>query len=275
MIKNSVKYEDLIKDFESRNIPFDTPGFYDHPNFIQVEEKNASFLCNYAKFVHERPRQEEYDKFVQHSVPIVANTYQQKLIGANAKPDTSIPALISKALEKIGIWNYVVKGSLLIDFPHDSGIDTKHFWSIVESGFTTAHAWVVAPPFYVIDIILNLHNFTEDESDFIPDVIYSEASKIIKPEVEDIISPEACQKVKNHNLPRSEYFAVLSPQTEKFINIFPSRQVIADKIKINYIPVCEFAADLPFEQMRTPNFNGRTGHDIFENEIKQLINSRP
>ena len=79
MIKKSITYTDLIEDFANRNIPIDTPGFYDHPNFMKIEEKNASYLSNYAKFVDYRPREQSYDDYVKSVVPLVAKIFHKKL----------------------------------------------------------------------------------------------------------------------------------------------------------------------------------------------------
>ena len=272
MIKNSITYENLVKDFAERNIPITSPGFYDHPKFLLVEEKNASYLDNYAKFVHDRPRDASYDNFVQQTVPLVAEVYHKKLIEhGDPKANLSMPSLMSKALEELGIWNYVVKGSVTLDFPSASNLDTRYFWSVDNRSFTTAHTWLVAPPFYVVDITLKLQTLSEEESEHLTPIICSEANDIIQPEVEDVISPDACEKLKSHSLPRSEYFAVISPQTEKFINIIPSREVFSEETKIKFIPVAVSIPDLPFKQMTSIKFDGQTAYEIYENEIKGLI----
>lgn len=272
MIKNSIKYEDLIKDFEKRDIPFDTPGFYDHPNFMQVEEKNASYLSNYAKFVDYRPREQSYDDYVKHAVPLVAKFFQSKFIEhGGLKPDTSVAALISKTLEKMNIWNYVVKGSMTLNFPAESKIDTRYYWSLDHDGFKTAHVWLVAPPFYVIDVALSLHTFSEVEADYLPPLICDRANNIVEAEIEDVISEGYCSHLQNINVPRSDYFAVISPQTEKFMNVFPAREVLSENTKIKYIPVSASAPDVPFEQMTSIRFQGHTAFELYENEIKGLV----
>ncbi|GJM04322.1 MAG: hypothetical protein DHS20C09_03130 [marine bacterium B5-7] len=272
MIKNSIKYEDLINDFEGRNIPFDTPGFYDHPNFMQVEEKNASYLSNYAKFVDDRPREQSYDDYVKHTVPSVAKIFSKKFIEhGDLKPDTSVVALVSKALEKMNIWNYVVRGSITLNFPAESGINTRYFFSLDHDGFKTAHVWLVVPPFYIVDITLSLHPFSEAETSYIAPLICAEENNIIEPEIEDVISEGYCAHLKNINVPRSDYFSVISPQTEKFLSVFPSREVISDELKIKYIPISVSAPDVPFEQMTAIRFAGQTASDIYENEIKGLL----
>lgn len=272
MIKNSVTYEDIKQDFEKRNIPFDTPGFYDHPNFLLIEEKNASYLSNYAKFVHERPRDESYDDFVKKAVPLIVNFYHDKHIGKDSDNSrTEFTNIISKALEKAGVWNYVVKGSVTIDFPDASDIPRHNFWSIDYDGYSAAHTWIVAPPFYVVDVSLKTQAFSAEEAEHLMPTSCDEANNIIEPELEDILTPDACTLLASHKLKRSEYFGVISPQTEKFLAVFPSREVLFEDTKMKYFPLSVSAADLPFEQMTNIRFDEQTAYEIYENEIRELV----
>lgn len=272
MIKKSITYTDLIEDFANRNIPIDTPGFYDHPNFMKIEEKNASYLSNYAKFVDYRPREQSYDNYVKQAVPRVAGIYHEKFMEhGGLKPDTDIAAMISKTLEKMNIWNYVVKGSMTIKFPAESEVDTRYFWSLDHDGFTTAHVWLVVPPFYVVDVTLSLHSFSATETSYMAPLICAEANNIVEAEIEDVISEGYCSHLQNINVARSDYFAAISPQTEKFIDVFPAREVLLESTKIKYIPVSVSAPDVPFEQMTSIRFEGQTAFELYENEIKGLV----
>ena len=272
MIKNSITYPDLLEDFTNRSIPVDVPGFYDHPNFIQVEEKNASYLSNYAKFVDYRPREQTYDEYVKDVVPMIAKIFHKKIIEhGSLKVDTSLVGLISKTLEKMNIWNYVVKGSMTLDFPVESQIDKRHFWSLDHDGFKTAHVWLVVPPFYVVDVAFLLHPFSETELKYVAPFVCADANQIIKAEIEDVISEGYCSHLQKINVPRLDYFAVISPQTEKFINVFPARGVLSSTTKIKYIPVSVSAPDVSFEQMTTIRFQGQTAFELYENVIKGLV----
>ncbi len=130
---------------------------------------------------------------------------------------------------------------------------------------------MVAPPFYVIDVAISLHSFSEAEASYITPPICAEANNIIEPEIEDVISEGYCSHLEKINVPRSEFYTVISPQTEKFLQVFPSREVTSDKLKIKYIPVSVSAPDLPFEQMTAITFDGQAAFDIYENEIKGLL----
>jgi hypothetical protein len=239
---------------------------------MKIEEKNASYLSNYAKFVHERPRDETYDGFVKKTAPLIINFYHDKYIGKDSSNSrTEFTNVISKALEKAGVWNYVVKGSVTIDFPDASDIPKHNFWSIDYDGYSAAHTWIVAPPFYVVDVSLKTHAFSAKEAEHLMPINCNEANNIIEAELEDILTPDACTLLASHKLKRSEYFGVISPQTEKFLAVFPSREVSFNDTKIKYFPLSVSAADLPFEQMSTIQFDGQTAFDLYENKIKKLI----
>jgi hypothetical protein len=51
---------------------------------------------------------------------------------------------LSKIIEAEGYWNYIVKGSLSIDFPPEAKLKDRYFWSY-DLGFkyAAAHAWLL------------------------------------------------------------------------------------------------------------------------------------
>lgn len=50
-LSNDQECRRLEHAFANRNIPFDAPGFYDHPNFLAQEQKDPRFLELYAQYV--------------------------------------------------------------------------------------------------------------------------------------------------------------------------------------------------------------------------------
>lgn len=56
-----------------RNIPFDAPGFYDHPNFLTQEQKDPRFLELYARYVEARQYGDSYLADAAAKIDIAAN----------------------------------------------------------------------------------------------------------------------------------------------------------------------------------------------------------
>ena len=118
MTNFNAPFAEIERDFLVRQIPLNSPGFYDHPSFMEVERGNPSYLNNYARFVHDRQRTPAYDEHVRQTVPIVARVFHEHL-KANGRLGAcvDISGVLSRALEMEGVWNFVVKGSLTIEFP--------------------------------------------------------------------------------------------------------------------------------------------------------------
>jgi len=272
MTKYIESFQEIQADFLRRGIPTDKPGFYDHPRFLDVEKYYPEYLNNYARFVYERPRDLTYDELVKKKVPVIAKHFHDKLkahgrLGACV----DISGLISRALEFEGIWNYVVKGSLTIEFPKKSRIVTKYFWSVDTGEFTAAHAWVVAPPLHIIDISIQLQPYSDGEEKYLPKIICSEAGLITKVNLEDIVSPEVRQYFTSIGVPKGRLLLAASPGTSQFIEVFPARLLEFHDTRMKFVPVAVTAPDAAFENMRAMLFGGKTGYEIYCQEIRNAL----
>ncbi len=272
MINYTASFADIETDFKSRRIPLDMPGFYDHPNFLETERLYPTYLNHYARYVHDRLTNTAYDAHVRKTVPIVAQIFHEHLkshgrLGACV----DISGLLSRALEREGIWNFIVSGSLTIDFPSIANISPRYFWSIDTGEFTAAHAWVAAPPFYVIDISIKLQPYSDGEELYLPTIVCVEAETLSEGVLEDIISPEVRVYLSQRGIPKNQQLQHVGPEIATFMKVFPARLVKIGKTTMKYIPVAITAPDCPFEEMTSIIFEGRTGFEIYTNEIKPAL----
>lgn len=268
------EFSAIHQDFAARKIPTETPGFYDHPAFMAHERTYPKYLNHYARFVHERPRTAEYDAHVRRVVPIVAAVYHDQLkkngrLGACV----DISALISRALEREGVWNFIVKGSLTIRFPSTSGIGTRYFWSVDTNQFVAAHAWVAAPPFFIVDVSARMQPYAGNEKHYLPDVVCEEGERLADATLNDIVAPAVRMQLSARGIPESKQLQHASPSTPAFIATFPTRLVGFEETELKYIPVATTAPDLPFERMQSMSFGGKSGYDVYANEVRAVIRS--
>ncbi|AXJ91131.1 hypothetical protein DKP84_18910 [Acinetobacter pittii] len=143
-----------------KKIPFNTPGFYDHENFINEEKKDPKFLEIYAAYINKRNYSDQYLVQAEHTIKEICKLFynsirNNKKLGACVDVST----VISRVLDKLGVWNCVIKGSLTINFPNRANLPQTHFWAIDTGDFTAPHAWVYAPPFNVIDLTLKYQHY--------------------------------------------------------------------------------------------------------------------
>lgn len=272
MTNFNAPFAEIERDFLARRIPLDSPGFYDHPNFMEVERGNPSYLNNYARFVHDRQRTPAYDEHVRKTVPIVARVLHQHL-KANGRLGAcvDISGVLSRALEMEGIWNFVVKGSLTIEFPRKAKITPKFFWSVDTGQFTAAHAWVAAPPYYIVDVAIRLQPYSEGEEEYLPEIICSCAETLTTGTLEDVVSPEVRAYLTTMGIPKTRQLSEANPNTPNFMKVFPARLFKFGETIMKFVPVAATAPDALFKDMRAMSFDGKTGYELYISDIKTAL----
>ena len=258
----------IESDFVARSIPVNHPGFYDHPNFMQVERDNPAYLNNYARYVDARPRSVEYEAHVRKVAPVIAEHFYQKLL-ANGRLGAcvDISGLVSRALEREGIWNFAVKGSLTMTFPSKSNIPPQYFYSIDQGSFTAGHAWVAAPPLFIIDVAIRLQPFQYTQANYLPPIVCSDSNTLALGNAIDIVAPEIRAHFAAHGVSEKNLLRTISPQTVPFLKTFPARLIKSGDVSLKYVPVAVGAPDVPFEEMKVMYFDGKTGYEVYRDEI--------
>ncbi len=251
------EYDRLVNDFISYSIPFDKPGFYNHPNFIAQEKQNPKFLEEYARFVRDQPYKEEYLEHARKEIPRICMMLHNELVMDGSKGKCSlITSLLCNILEREGFWNYGVKGALTISIPNKQ-LNTYFRPNGIDGG----HAWVVAPPFTILDLSVNQQYYENGESSYLPDYIISESQKTSDVFVDDILSKGS---FKCNPLVR---IADISPEISRFLDNFNPRQIDHKGTSLKYSGVAILMiegelADIPYI------FNGRYLKDVYDEVIK-------
>ncbi len=266
-------YKKLLQDFNDRGIPIDSPDFYDHPNFIEAEKINPSYLQNYAAFVASRPYTEEYLLKARDTITNAATVlYEHLKENGRQGACVDITGILARILEKHGIWCASIKGSCTIEFPPESKEDKTYFWSADHGQFAAGHAWLFAPPFNIVDITIGEQTYSGDKKSYIPKIILEENGINSKVEIEDVISPTALIELRMHRVPRDQYLNVSARDMVDVQKNFPVKVVKGLKgATIKYCPVAIHASIEPLEDMRNMDFNGKTPFELYEKFIKDNL----
>lgn len=258
---------ELELTFKSLNIQYSKIGFYDSPRFITIEKEKPSFLESYAQFVLERTYSTEYIEKAALEIPFIT-----KILNEELKKDGRFGACIdmsialSRILEKEGYWNYLAKGSLTIKFPLELKMNSKYFWSFDFGDFQAGHAWIVAPPFTVIDSAIRQQDFKEGEENHISDTICSKSLKTDTIIEIDVMSPDASKHLEMNGVQRNKIVAC-KPDIYSFIKIFkPIIHITENNVSYKYVTTGISAPDKPLEEVGTLNLNGKLAIEIY-NEI--------
>lgn len=272
MVPFTESFEKIERDFIEHGISIEKPGFYDDPAFIDIEKTNPGILDNYSRYVHERPRSIEYDLHSRKVIPIIAREfYLQLKRNGRLGACIDISALISRALEREGIWNAIIKGALTINYPLLSQIPPSYYWPVDHGQFAAGHAWVMAPPFFVIDVAVQLQPYIQSKVQYLPEMICDEATRLTRGTIEDLISPGIRREFSLLGIPRHQHLQYANPKGSAYLSSFPARLLSYKGTTLKYIFFGTTAPDTPFEDMRSIEFEGKSGFEIYKELISPAL----
>jgi hypothetical protein len=269
----NMNYAELKLEFESKNIPFDTPSFYDHENFMAEEQKDSRYLDNHALFVAARPYSAEYLNEARSKIIKIVETLHAHLVDNGRQGACiDISSILMRCLELEGVWCACLKGSVRLTFPDFSDEGDAHFYSYTTSqNCTTGHYWVYAPPFKIIDITIQEQPYGDSKKRFIPSFILAEDAEETRPEVEDIFSPEASREIARiYRIAKEDQISHYCKSLGKLEKSFPSQKIQTDAgAIIKYIPLAAHASVEKLEGFGNFDFNGLTPYEFYKKFIKE------
>ncbi len=156
-------------------------------------------------------------------------------------------------------------------FPSRSKIPPQYFYSIDQGSFVAGHAWVMAPPLFVIDITLRLQPFKYAQADYLPPMICSDSNTQVRGTAVDIVAPEIRAHLAEQGVSEKQVLRTISPKTIPFLKTFHGRLIRASDVSLKYVPVAVGAPDVPFEEMTAMHFDGKTGFEVYQDEITSKL----
>ena len=265
--------DELAELFRRLEIPTSDPGFCDHPSFLELERQNPELLNLYAAFVARSRYSPEYLERAEVKIRRAAQALHRELLAhGRLGACVDISGILSRILDREGIWNTCVKGSLTISFPPESGIGPRYFWSCDRGEFVAGHAWLLAPPFTVVDISARQQPYEGLESNYIPEYVLSNDSEPTHVEVEDIISPEVRLAMVQQGIPPDRHLEFGARYVPGIFAAIPPIMVPGmDGSSLKYSPVAINAPDCPLEEMRNMDFGGMTPWELYDTKIRAEV----
>jgi len=242
---------------------------------MAIERLHPDFLNKYAAFVASKEYSSDYLFRAERDIPIIANVLYDELkndgrLGACA----DISALLSRCLEEEGFWNYTAVGPLTIKFISGIGVKDKYFWAVDKdlASESVAHAWVVAPPYTVIDISISLQPYKEGEERYLPDYVISSTKDTADYSSEDIIAPETRAILQRSvMISGNSMLQYAVPHISTMINQFPPLKVVCDNAELKYITMAVKAPDCSFKEMANISLRGKSPYETYQKVIIPLL----
>jgi len=266
-------FESIRKEFLRRGIPIETPGFYDHPAFAQLQSEDSDALAAYARFVLERPYSPEYLADAEHKIRTVSQIlYRDLVTDGRLGACVDVTMALSRMLEKLGVWNFMVNGAVTTVYPVESTLHNGYYWPIHEGDADAGHAWLCAPPFRVIDVTIGRQPQDYHPHDFVPDFVYSKESMDFPVYIDDLCSEAVRAQMFVKGVPVTlEGLFGAYPSLRHFLEIFRGTLYSHNGALYEYIPVFPLASLGPLEQITDLCLNGKYGHEIWKEQIEPLF----
>ena len=270
MINFTNLLDDISKDFINEGISIEHPGFYDDPLFMKVERERPIYLNNYARYVQLKEYDDDYLILCEAKFKLICDILHDELVkDGRIGACIDLSMVLGRILEKVGIWNYVVKGALTIRFPSSTAIPDVYFWPIDTNEDSSAgHVWVSAPPFNVIDLTIGMQPFSTKKRKFIPDVIIEKAINPIEIEFSDICSNEVSYQVMMEGDECTiDTVYRINPVLESFFQTFPASNYNINGTEFKYIPCAIGQSDKPLEEITSLELSNMTGYEVYRDKI--------
>lgn len=247
-IGSEAKFANLVRLFEGLQIDVSAPGFLDDPNFIKAESRAPLFLENYAKYIKYMPLEDAYLVRVRKQLPefsvLLASHLERQAILGNCK---QVCLGVSRLLDRLGIWNYVVAGSVAAKRRAGADEDWKYLRYVdrrdTPDGIT-GHFWLVVPPYVCVDPTIKWQRWRDREfMNAIPDTLMIETATHFKAKPEDIIDPNAPPSLI------AKFQGALLDLVRFQREGFSALRVVTEETEFEYVPQGICAPNEPIEMI--------------------------
>ncbi len=272
MIATARPFNEQQAFFKEHKIDTSHPGFYDHPAFLKLEQSYPEILNSYASFVEKQLYEESYLTKTSNKIKIITELlYQELLRDGRLGACVDMSMALSRILEVEKIWNYAVKGSLTIRFNKNLGLRDKYFYSLDTGNFVAGHAWVVAPPFKIIDLTLNRQASMGVEQKLIPKYILETNAVRELFDSKDLINPII--PLARHKSKANELVVIqnIFPSLKSSPDLFFPSAVTLNDVKFKYSPIGIGAPDLGLEELGGLKLNEKSAYQIYKDIIKPKL----
>ncbi len=276
MVLTAEGIEQLEEEFAAAKIPTDEPGFYEDRAFIRREQRVPHFLDNYARFVQWRHYDMGYAEYAEPVVHVVAEEVQLALkADGSEQAHAEAPLVMSRLLEREGIWNYVACGAMSIAFPPNSGFNPFSFPSVdlcMGSPVDRSYRWVVAPPFQIIDVSIQACRYPYPFNHLLPKIVWATKTETSISTPDEIFSPKVLKEIEQSGESMEEAVDRYFPNyREGFAPDFPARIVTCLDTQLKYVPTHVMISEESLEQLKGFQTQGLSAAQLYSKKIRPRL----
>lgn len=271
-LSNATSQQQLETWFLRSGIDPSRPGLHDTPAFLRAEEEDQDVLNLVARLVESKSYSPEELQQAEHKIRVVADVVASR-VAHDGRPGLCVIAsgIVSRMLDKMGVWNYTAKSNLAIHFPRSVSVGPRYFYSIDDSRhFEAPHAIVVAPPFTVLDVTVR-HQMYDDKAmtHWLPMVAATKEFEPYRVTSTELFAPEFRAELRGRGDTVERFLAREKRGMLELMKQLPARKVRLDGGHLGYGLVAVGGYKEQLHELVHPNcrIDGLTAMEIFERDV--------
>ncbi len=255
----------IVARWKHGGVPLEKPGFYDHPAFVRAEQAQPDYLNTYARYVRDRTYSEGYLARSEALIQATATQLSREVI-ADGRTNLCVTAskVLSKLLERENVWNYIVVGAFSASVRVDGQWHTHSFYPFDVRPVDAAHAWVVAPPFTIVDLTLRQQRYPGPGAAPLPDRLLTTYTFGAEVAARDVCAPALLLGLRQKGFTDDEVLDRAFSSFKRFSTVFPPEVMQTASATLKYIPTRIIAPEGNLEHLSGLTINGASPEVLYQ-----------
>lgn len=262
---------DLVAEWEQDGVPCEQPGFYDHPHYVRTERDQPDYIAAYARYVRERTYAPAY---LARSRQVIreAAALLGRAVAEDGRPNlcVAVSKVLSKMLEREGVWNYVAAGALAVAFHVGPQRLTRHFFPFDVRPVDAAHAWVVAPPFRVVDLTIRQQRYPGPVQAYLPPHVLARHTQPAPIQLQELCAPALLRGLHLGGFSDGDILERVWPGGHRFSACFPPERLPAADAWLTYVPTRIVTPEGDLPHLNGLSINGKTPEHLYRQLREQV-----
>lgn len=257
--------EDIVGVWKRNGLSIDQPGFYDDPRYVRVEQAQQGYINTYARYVRDKTYTEGYLARSEAVIQAAATLLSREVI-ADGRPNlcVAVSKVLSKMLERENVWNYVVVGAFSVSMRIDGRWQTHAFYPFDVRPVDAAHAWVVAPPFCLVDLTLRQQRYPGPVAAYLPDRLLTTYTFGADVTPRDVCSPALLLGLHLKGFSDDEILDRAFLSFKQFSATFPPEVMQTASATLKYVPTRIITPEGDLDQLSALSINGKSPEVLYQ-----------
>ena len=271
-----MEIEQLEQKFAALGLDTSKLEFYNAPGFLNEERCHPELLWDYEEFVIKRKYPPEYEARARQAIPKILDHLFNELV-RDGRLGACLDVCLSacKILERYGFWNIVQTGSFTSVLPDAPTRKIRYWPEFAPQGSkaSVGHAWLIAPPFKLIDLTLTRHEQNEDMRTMLPSyIIATEVGQVEGVSFEDMVDIDLKAQWTRQKLPIPSIHELMkhNEPVSRHLTRFHPFSVTHGTATLKYFPVRPTLPEEKFEDQKAHCWSGRQTSEMFRDLASEV-----